>query len=79
MRFRLRLCLLFILLLACPAGGKLSAQIATTPQTPVPAEQAAQDSSTSTDLFVMIGSDFDRPGLLPRANLNIGIGHTYSW
>jgi hypothetical protein len=33
-------------------------------------------SSTSTDLFVMIGSDFDRPGLVPRANYNIGIGHT---
>ena len=32
--------------------------------------------STSTDLFVMAGSDIDRPGLLPRANYNIGIGHT---
>jgi hypothetical protein len=32
--------------------------------------------STSTDLFVMAGSDVDRPGLLPRANYNIGIGHT---
>jgi len=39
-------------------------------------EQAA---STSTDLFVMIGSDFDRPGLLPRANYNIGIGHTFGF
>jgi len=27
----------------------------------------------------MFGSDFDRPGLLPRANYNIGIGHTFSW
>jgi hypothetical protein len=35
-----------------------------------------QEPSTSTDLFVMIGSDFDRPGLVPRANYNIGIGHT---
>ena len=33
--------------------------------------------STSTDLFVMAGSDIDRPGLLPRANYNIGIGHTF--
>ncbi len=35
--------------------------------------------STSTDLFVMIGSDFDRPGILPRANLNIGVGHTFGF
>jgi len=34
---------------------------------------------TSTDLFVMAGSDFDRPGLLPRANYNIGIGHTFAF
>jgi hypothetical protein len=30
----------------------------------------------STDIFLMPGSDFTRPGLHPRANLNIGIGHT---
>lgn len=36
-------------------------------------------SGTSTDLFVIIGSDFDRPGLLPRANYNIGIGHTFGF
>jgi hypothetical protein len=42
--------------------------------------QAAQaDSGTSTDFFVMPGSDFDRPGLVPRANLNIGIGHTFGF
>ena len=34
---------------------------------------------TSTDLFVMVGSDFDRPGLVPRANYNIGIGHTFGF
>jgi hypothetical protein len=28
--------------------------------------------STSTDLFVMAGSDFDRTGMPPRANYNIG-------
>lgn len=39
----------------------------------------AEAASTSTDLFVMIGSDFDRPGLLPRANYNIGIGHTFGF
>jgi len=31
----------------------------------------------SNDLFVMIGSDFVRPSLAPRANYNIGIGHTF--
>lgn len=36
-------------------------------------------SITSTDLFVMAGSDFDRPGLVPRANYNIGIGHTFGF
>jgi hypothetical protein len=43
-------------------------------QTPEPAS-----SGTSTDLFVMFGSDFARPGLLPRANYNIGIGHTFGF
>jgi hypothetical protein len=36
-------------------------------------------SGTTTDLFVMFGSDFDRPGLLPRANYNIGVGHMFSF
>jgi hypothetical protein len=27
----------------------------------------------------MFGSDFDRPGLLPRSNYNIGIGHNYGF
>ena len=35
--------------------------------------------STSTDLFVMFGSDFNRPGLLPRANYSIGVGHTFDF
>lgn len=43
------------------------------PSTPAP------EPDTSTDLFVMFGSDFDRPGLLPRANYNLGIGHTFSF
>jgi hypothetical protein len=34
---------------------------------------------TSTDLFVMMGSDFVRPGLEPKANYNIGIGHTFGF
>jgi hypothetical protein len=39
----------------------------------------SDESSTNNDLFVMFGSDFDRPGLLPRANDNIGIGHTFGF
>lgn len=44
-----------------------------------PASTTEQAPSTSTDLFVMGGSDFDRPGLVPRANYNIGIGHTFGF
>lgn len=43
-------------------------------------EPAPSDSSgTSNDLFVMFGSDLMRPGLLPRANYNIGLGHTFGF
>jgi hypothetical protein len=52
-------------------------------QTPVaPSSDTTTDaasSGTSTDLFVMFGSDLDRPGLLPRSNYNIGIGHTFGF
>ena len=37
------------------------------------------DSETSTDLIVMFGSDLVRPGLLPKANDNIGLGHTFGF
>jgi hypothetical protein len=43
------------------------------------AAAAPEPAGTSTDLFVMIGSDFDRPGLVPRANYNIGIGHAFGF
>jgi hypothetical protein len=43
------------------------------------AAPSSAEAGTSTDLFVMIGSDFDRPGLLPRSNYNIGIGHTFGF
>ncbi|MFZ1941439.1 MAG: hypothetical protein WAU67_20215, partial [Terracidiphilus sp.] len=65
----LRLCWLLLFLTISTA-----AQTTTQPPSPAPA-----DSSTSTDFFVMPGSDFDRPGLVPRANLNIGIGHTFGF
>jgi hypothetical protein len=50
-------------------------------QTPNASTQGTEPaaSGTSTDLFVMIGSDFDRPGLVPRSNYNIGIGHTFGF
>jgi hypothetical protein len=41
--------------------------------------QAPDTQGTSNDLFIMFGSDFDRPGLVPRANYNIGIGHTFGF
>jgi hypothetical protein len=43
------------------------------------APMAGMTMDTSTDFFIMPGSDFDRPGLVPRANLNIGIGHSFGF
>ncbi len=43
------------------------------------APNAEMNTGTSTDFFLMPGSDFDRPGLVPRANLNIGSGHTLAF
>jgi hypothetical protein len=61
-----------VVLLLGVVAGAVHAQTST-PAAPVEAP------STSTDLFVMGGSDFDRPGLVPRANYNIGIGHTFAF
>ena len=44
-----------------------------------PASSESSDSGTSNDLFVMFGSDLVRPGLLPKANYNIGLGHTFNF
>jgi hypothetical protein len=65
--------ILFIVAFALGSGVGYAQSQTTTPG------PEADASSTSTDLFVMIGSDFDRPGLLPRANYNIGIGHTFGF
>src|SRR5579863_8554552 len=66
--------------LALLAGGCAFAQAPVNTASPGTSTQASDaDSGTSTDLFVMFGSDFDRPGLLPRANYNIGIGHTFGF
>jgi hypothetical protein len=55
-------------------------------QTPSPAaspqpqaQNQTEESGTSTDLFVMLGSDLDRPGWVPAANYNIGIGRTFGF
>jgi hypothetical protein len=44
---------------------------------PAGAAASGTESGPSTDLFVMFGSDFVRPGLAPKANYNIGLGHTF--
>src|SRR5580658_6866565 len=49
------------------------------PSAQSPTAAAQESAGMSTDLFVMFGSDFDRPGLIPRANYNIGIGHTFGF
>jgi hypothetical protein len=64
------------------AGLALLAASAAFSQTaPTPDETAAQtaESGTSNDLFVMFGSDLVRPGLEPKANYNIGLGHTFGF
>jgi hypothetical protein len=44
-----------------------------------PASAEPAEAGTSNDLFVMFGSDFVRPGLAPKANYNIGLGHTFAF
>ena len=50
-------------------------------QAPAPSAPSSPEAQTgtSTDLFVMFGSDFVRPGLAPKANHNIGLGHTFGF
>jgi hypothetical protein len=72
----LRLCSLLLLLTISTAAQTTTAQTNSSS-----GQMAGMDdmSGTSTDFFLMPGSDFDRPGLVPRANLNIGIGHTFGF
>jgi hypothetical protein len=65
---------LIFYLLVLPSPCLAYAQSAT--NTPA---SAPESTGTSTDFFVMPGSDFVRPGLYPRANLNIGIGRTFGF
>ena len=68
-----------VLIILSLATASVHAQ-ATSSSTQATSSAAAENEpGTSTDLFVMLGSDFDRPGLLPRANYNIGIGHTFGF
>jgi hypothetical protein len=59
--------------------ASLAAVCAAQTQSQIPTPSTTADSSTSTDLYIMLGSDFDRPGSLPKANYNIGIGHTFGF
>ena len=48
-------------------------------QAPATGADSGSESGTSTDLFIMLGSDFVRPGLGARVNDNIGLGHTFGF
>jgi len=61
--------LVFIFVSACKAQDQPQNSPASNPE----------ESGTSTDLYIMMGSDFVRPGLAPKANYNIGIGHTFGF
>ena len=77
-----KVCVLPLLVLACLTLKTLNAQDQTPsePAKSLTANPASEPApSTSTDLFVMAGSDFDRPGLVARANYNVGIGHTFAF
>ena len=49
------------------------------PSGPQQAQNQTEEPGTSTDLFLMLGSDLDRPGWVPAANYNIGIGHMFGF
>jgi hypothetical protein len=69
-----------VLLIFLVVGIALSiAPVAESQQQAPSSEAATEDSGTSTDLFIMLGSDVVRPGNLPKANYNIGIGHTFGF
>jgi hypothetical protein len=38
-----------------------------------------EEPEPRTDFTVLVGSDFVRPGLLPRANLQFALGHRFEW
>jgi hypothetical protein len=65
--------------LACATLGLLVTAAAVAQSSAISSAETASEAGTSTDLFVMIGSDLVRPGLAPKANYNIGLGHTFGF
>lgn len=65
-----------LLLTVLPA---IYAQDTTPPDNGMPGMAGMNMGGASNDLFVMLGSDFDRPGLVPRANYSIGLGHMFKF
>lgn len=49
------------------------------PQSPAGGMPGMNMEGATNDLFIMAGSDFDRPGLVPRVNYSIGIGHMFKF
>jgi hypothetical protein len=78
-RFVRKTVLKFLVVLLPGFGNAVSHAQTTSTGIQNPSASVPQPAGTSTDLFVMFGSDFDRPGLLPRANYNLGIGHTFGF
>jgi hypothetical protein len=76
---RIRSILLIMLLIILGVGSVLSCKAQVAPGSTAQKQAQPEESGTSTDLFVMLGSDFDRPGWVPAANYNIGIGHTFGF
>jgi len=73
-------CALIALLMAVSAQAQEPKVLGDTrPQTPGMAGMNMGPGSASNDLIAMGGSDFDHPGLVPRANLSIGIGHMFKF
>jgi hypothetical protein len=69
----------FFTLMASEVHAQASSPTSNSSSASTPASASATSPSTSTDLFIMAGSDIDRPGALPRANYNIGLGHTFAF
>lgn len=59
------------------SGGVCHGQETTGGMPGMPGMNMPGMSGMSNDLFVMAGSDFDRPGPVPRANYSIGLGHMF--
>lgn len=76
---RVRTILLTIVAISAATGLALSCKAQGTSATPAQTQAQPEESGTSTDVFVMLGSDLDRPGWVPAANYNIGIGHTFGF